>query len=75
MGDQVVEVQCYSGASYAERPIALIWQGSQYKISSVLSSQFTPSGKRFEVVLENGCTISLYYQTNSDLWTASGLPG
>lgn len=74
MGDQVVDVECYSGASYAERPLVLFWRGERYPVSSVLSSQVTPGGKRFDVELENGWTVSLIYRSQIDQWTASGLP-
>ena len=74
MGDQVVEVDCYSGTSYAERPKALIWQGQKIKVTQIFSSRFTPGSKVFEVILENGWTLTLQYIIQADHWTASGLP-
>jgi hypothetical protein len=74
MGDQVVEVDCYSGASYGERPKAIIWHSTKIVVSQVLSSQLSPDGKVFEVKLENGWTVTLRYFSQIDHWTASGLP-
>jgi hypothetical protein len=73
MGDQVVKVACYSGYAYAERPIAMFWCGNRYPISRCLRSQFTPNGKSFEVILDNGWQIRLEYLNRQDLWTANGL--
>jgi hypothetical protein len=74
MGDQVVEVDCYSGASYAERPRALIFHGNKIEVSQILCSQLTPGSKVFKVILENGWTVTLQYSLQADHWTASGLP-
>lgn len=75
MGDQVVSVECYSGISYADRPRAIYWQGKRLEITHILGSQLAPDSKLFEVVLENGTSIKLRYWFQSELWTASGLPG
>jgi hypothetical protein len=73
MGDQIVEVACYSGAFYAERPEAIFWHGNCFSISRCLRSQTTPIGKSFEVILDNGWQVQLQYLNQQDLWTASGL--
>jgi hypothetical protein len=74
MVDQVVKVDCYSGASYAERPKALFWQGEKIKISQVLQSQQNPDARSFEVLLDNGLVVRLYYLISDDRWLAGGLP-
>jgi hypothetical protein len=74
MGDQVVEVACYSGSSYAERPQKLFWQGNEFQITRWLRSQQIPAGRSFDVILENGWTIQLKYLYNENHWIASSLP-
>jgi len=74
MGDQVVEVACYSGAAYAERPQALLWHGYKIEVTSCIQSQFTPEGKVFDVILANGWKIHLRYSFREDHWIAEGIP-
>jgi hypothetical protein len=74
MVDQVVEVDCYSGASYAERPKALLWRGEKIRVSQVLQSQQNPDARSFEVLLENGLVVRLHYLISNDRWLAGGLP-
>lgn len=74
MGDQVtVQVECYSGAAYAERPEVLCWKESRIQILKVLKTWRTPDAKVFTVVLETGIEVTLYYNEHADLWTATGL--
>jgi hypothetical protein len=74
LGDQVVEVACYSGSAYAERPQKLFWQGNEFLITRCLRSQQIPAGMSFDVILENGCAVHLQFLYNENCWTASGLP-
>jgi hypothetical protein len=74
MGDQVVEVACYSGASYAERPEAVIWRGQRLSIARILKDQITPTGKSFNVILDNGWSIRLQYLNQQTQWIAFGFP-
>jgi hypothetical protein len=74
MGDQVtVQVECYSGSAYAERPEALFWQGTRIKILKILKTWRTPDGKAFTVELETGSVATLFYNEQIDTWTTSAL--
>ena len=45
MGDELVE--CHSGYAYAERPVALVWEGERLEIEAVEAEWRIPGGKRF----------------------------
>ena len=42
-------VECHSDSAYAERPIALMWEGQRLEIDRVLSTWRTPGGQYFRV--------------------------
>ena len=61
-------VECYSGANYAERPIAVQWQGQRRMVVQVLRSWRTPQGPAFDVVVLDGRKFRLAYDESSDTW-------
>jgi hypothetical protein len=42
-------VECQSGSTYAERPVAFTWQGQRLIIAEILSRGHTPQAKWFRV--------------------------
>jgi hypothetical protein len=74
MGDQVVDVTCYSGETYAERPLNVLWQGNQLSVIKILREQLCPGYKSFDVILDNGWKVELQYHFGDDLWKALGFP-
>lgn len=62
------QVECYSGGEYAERPRAFYWQGARLEVAEVLASWRTPSGKRFQVRVEDGSIFELSYDATMDAW-------
>jgi hypothetical protein len=73
MGDQVVAVECYSGAAYGERPQALVWKDRRVRVENVLDARQTPTGKAFTLLLQDGQQIELSYDQANDVWTTNGL--
>lgn len=69
MGTEGASVECYSGAAYAERPVAVHWQGERLAVEQVLRSWRTPMGIGFDVIVHGGHTLVLDYCTADDLWT------
>lgn len=61
-------VECYSGATYAERPVAVHWQGQRLVVEQVLRSWRTPQGPGFDVVFADGRKFHLSYDEPSDTW-------
>jgi hypothetical protein len=69
MADALVE--CHSGHTYAERPIALRWDDSRLEIKEVVSRWRIPGGLRFRVQVEDGREFELFYGELYDEWRVS----
>jgi len=63
-----VDVKCYSGHIYAERPVSFSWQGREYKISKVETEWLEPGKKFFRVVTEDEKLFELCYNEAQDKW-------
>ncbi len=61
-------VECYSGSEYAERPVALSWQGRRLEIEQVEAQWRIPGGKQFRVRTRDGQVFELLYGELSDEW-------
>ncbi len=69
----MVQVECYSGSVYGERPQALLWKGRRVLVEDVLDTRQTPNGKAFTLLLAGAVQIELEYDQAEDSWKASGL--
>ena len=67
---QVVNVECYSGTSFAERPVALTWNGERLSVESVERAWQTPDGLAFIVKITDGRRFELIYSAPNDQWVA-----
>ena len=63
-------VECHSGYAYAERPIALLWQGERLEIKTNLAEWQTPDGKHFRVQTTDDQNFELIYRIAEDAWKA-----
>jgi hypothetical protein len=61
-------VECHSGYTYAERPVALRWQGERLEISDVEQRWRIPGGLRFRVTVKDGRVFELFYGELYDEW-------
>ena len=60
--DQEVEiVECYSGCEYAERPVALRWEGQRLEIEAIEDNWRIPGGHCFRVRVTDGRAFELFY--------------
>ena len=62
-------VECLSDIEYAERPVALYWQGERLEILQVIAGWRTPEAKWFRVIGEDGQIFELGYTYASDAWS------
>ncbi len=69
MGEELSRVECYSGVEYAERPLALHWEGQRLEISAVIARWRTPHGKHFRVRAADGRRFELTYHQPLDEWS------
>jgi hypothetical protein len=61
-------VECHSGYTYAERPVALRWQGQRLEIETILQRWRVPVGLRFRVQVQDGRLFELFYGELYDEW-------
>lgn len=68
-----VEVTCYSGHTYAERPERVRWQGVDYRIVRVDRSWHEPGGKGFQVSTRDNKRFRLCYNGANGQWSVTAL--
>ncbi len=74
MGDELKDpVECHSGYEYAERPVALHWQGQRLEIEAVEAEWRIPGGHCFRVRTANGRKFELFYGELYDEWRINEL--
>jgi hypothetical protein len=61
-------VECHSDYTYAERPIALTWEGQRLEIVETSFRWRTPEGNGFRVQTSDGQEFVLFYRETSDEW-------
>lgn len=61
-------VECHSGYTYGERPIALFCEGERLLIVEIIASWRLPDGRRFRVRVEDDRTFELHYKEQVDEW-------
>ena len=61
-------VECRSDSEYAERPLAIIWQGRSYEIAEILARWRGPIEKGFRVKTTDGQAFELTYREVTDEW-------
>jgi hypothetical protein len=66
-------VECHSGYEYAERPIALYWQGQRLAILEIEAQWRTPEGRRFRVLTAEERKFELFYNELTDNWDLTEL--
>lgn len=65
------QVECHSGTTYGERPIALYWEGERLLIVEIEARWRLPDGRKFRVRVEDDRTFELYYIEQVDEWRIS----
>jgi len=75
MAEGRVLVSCYSGRTYADRPVSLIWEGIERKIVEVEKEWLEPGARLFKVHTEDGRFFVLSYNERGDEWAAFEVTG
>ena len=70
MAVKPVQVTCYSGHTYAERPESLIWQGVEHKVKQVEKEWQEPGARLFKLATEDDRVFILSYSERGDEWSA-----
>jgi intein/homing endonuclease len=66
-------VECHSGFTYADRPVALAWEDQRLEIVEVLAGWRTPEKKLFRVRTNDGREFELAYNQATDEWQIKSL--
>ena len=62
-------VECHSGFAYAERPLALKWQGHRLIVAEILEQSRTPAGRHFRIRTQDDQEFELVYDEANDEWS------
>ena len=62
------QVECRSESSYAEKPVALTWEGERLEIAQILSRWRNPGQSHFRVQVTDGRIFELTYDEAADGW-------
>jgi len=66
--DRPIQVECYSGSRYGERPLSFILHDERYLVKVVEKSWRTPSALHFRIRTENDESFELAYDEGVDQW-------
>ena len=75
------DVECLSSSTYAERPLALTWQGVRREITGILAEWRTPAARHFRVKTNDGLFFELTFHESPDAggsgsaWQIQPIPG
>jgi hypothetical protein len=62
------QVECHSGTTYGERPVALYWEGERLLIVEIEARWRFSDGRRFRVRVEDDRIFMLYYIEQAEEW-------
>jgi hypothetical protein len=68
-----IEVECYAGTRYPERPLAFMVRGQRFKVTRVLDRWYGEEAQYFKVMAEDRLIYLLRYTPGQDTWTLDGL--
>jgi len=68
ISEAIVQVECYSGHSYAEQPMAFYWQGQRLEVASLEATWYGPDGKHFRLRTTADQRFDLCYSEAEDRW-------
>ena len=66
-----VQVSCYSGHTYVERPASFTWRDVTYTVHRVEKEWRQPGMKCFRVSTEDNKLFELCYNEQKDEWSIS----
>ncbi len=67
---QPVTVTCYSGRTFAERPVSFTWENVEHKVKQIEKEWREPGLKRFRVRTGDDKLFDLRYNEQNDSWSA-----
>jgi hypothetical protein len=71
MIEEMVEVACYAGSRYPQRPQRVTWRGAEHEVLAVEREWQEPGRRCYLVRLESDRLLRLCYYERKDRWTAA----
>jgi hypothetical protein len=69
MGNEVeTTVYCYSDYTYAQKPIAFLYNGERLEVSAIEAEWISPEGRGFKINTPEGRHFKLFYNQIGDRW-------
>ncbi len=75
MGLENVKVKCYSGHTYAERPVSFVWEGVEYEVAEIEKAWLEPGERHFKVRTRDNRFFQLCYNEISKRWSVVEVVG
>lgn len=66
---QPIQVTCYSGCQYADRPISFTWQDTIYEVAAIEKEWLEPGGRHFLVRTKGAKRFEICYHEPEDSWS------
>jgi hypothetical protein len=66
-------VECHSGFTYAEKPVALTWENRRLEIITIPAQWRSPERRHFRVRTSNGQDFELSYGEADNEWQITQL--
>ena len=63
------KVECLSGHTYADRPIAIYWEEQRLLVDKIEATWRFPGGRRFLIKTEDERLFELNYLEHEDEWS------
>ncbi len=70
MDDRPVRVTCYSGHTYAERPLSFVFDNKEHTVKEIEKEGQTPGARLFKVRTVEDRVFVLAYNEKYDEWAA-----
>jgi len=71
MIEEMVDVACYAGSRYPQRPLRVTWRGAERDVLAVEREWQEPRRRCYLVRLEGDRLLRLSYYERNDRWTAA----
>ncbi len=71
MIEELVEVACYAGSRYPQRPLRVTWRGAEREVLAVEREWQEPRRRCYLVRLEGDRLLRLSYYERNDRWAAA----
>jgi len=69
MPNNSVKVRCYSGHTYAERPMSFEWEGVEYEVEEIEKAWQEPGQRYFQVRTKDNKLFRLCYNETEKQWS------